>query len=158
MFSCSVIPNTFNPMDCSPPSSSVDGSLQVRILGRVAMLSSRGSSRIRVWACIFCVSCVGMWILTTSTAWEAQNSGRTRNKKRQTLRSHIPAQISNLRNKISTLWKHFFFFLFKIVLFLAVLGLCCCMQAVSSCREWGLPFIAEHRLQACGLSSCGTRA
>ena len=33
-----------NPMDCSPPGSSVHGILQARILERVAMLSSRGSS------------------------------------------------------------------------------------------------------------------
>ena len=31
-------------------------------------------------------------------------------------------------------------------LFLAVLGLCYCMWAFSSCREWGLLFVAVHRL------------
>ena len=53
---------------------------------------------------------------------------------------------------------HLFIYLF-IYLFLAVLGLCCCSQAFSSCGEWGLLFIvvrgllivvvslvAEHRL------------
>ena len=47
----------------------------------------------------------------------------------------------------------------KIYLFLAVLGLCCCVWAFSSCGERGLPFVvvrglliavaspvAEHRL------------
>ena len=34
-----------NPMDCSPPGSSVHGILQARILEWVAMPSSRGSSR-----------------------------------------------------------------------------------------------------------------
>ena len=29
-----------------------------------------------------------------------------------------------------------------IYLFLAVLGLCCCVQAFSSCGEWGLLFVA----------------
>ena len=33
-----------DPMDCSPPGSSVHGILQARILEWVAMLSSRGSS------------------------------------------------------------------------------------------------------------------
>ena len=33
-----------NPMDCSPPGSSVHGILQARILEWVAMTSSRGSS------------------------------------------------------------------------------------------------------------------
>ena len=57
-------------------------------------------------------------------------------------------------------FKNFYF----ISLFLAVLGLCCCVQAFSSCGEQGLLFIAarglliavaslvvEHRLQACRL-------
>ena len=31
-------------------------------------------------------------------------------------------------------------------LFLAVLGLCCCTWAFSSCGEWGLLFVAVHGL------------
>ena len=54
-------------------------------------------------------------------------------------------------------------FLKKIYLFLAVLGLCCCTRAFSSCGERGLRFVVvwglliavaslvEHGLQACGL-------
>ena len=38
-----------DPMDCSPPGSSVHGILQVRILEWVAMPSSRGTSRPRDW-------------------------------------------------------------------------------------------------------------
>ena len=58
-----------------------------------------------------------------------------------------------------------------IYLFLAVLGLCFCMRAFSSCGKWGPLFIAvhgpltiaaslvaEHRLQTRRLSSCGSRA
>ena len=58
-----------------------------------------------------------------------------------------------------------------IYLFLAALGLCCCTWAFSSCGERGLLFVAVrrllievaslvvgHRLQACGLSSCGAPA
>ena len=61
----------------------------------------------------------------------------------------------------------FFFFFF----FLAVLGLCFCARAFSSCGERGPLFIAvrgpltiaaslvaEHRLQTRRLSSCGSRA
>ena len=33
-----------------------------------------------------------------------------------------------------------------IYLFLAVLGLCCCTRAFSSCGEWGLPFIVVRGL------------
>ena len=41
-----------DPMDYSPPGSSVPGILQARILEWVAMPSSRGSSRPRDWTCI----------------------------------------------------------------------------------------------------------
>ena len=39
-----------------------------------------------------------------------------------------------------------FYFINLFILFLAVLGLCCCAQAFSSCSEWGLLFVAVHRL------------
>ena len=40
-------PTLCNPMDCSPPGSSIHGILQARILEWVAISSSRGSSRPR---------------------------------------------------------------------------------------------------------------
>ena len=46
-----------NPIDYSPPGSSVHGILQVRILEWVAMLSSRESFWARDWTHISCVSC-----------------------------------------------------------------------------------------------------
>ena len=52
-----------DPMDCIPPSSSVHGILQARILEWVAMLSSRGSSQPRHWNCLSYVSCIGRQIL-----------------------------------------------------------------------------------------------
>ena len=65
----------------------------------------------------------------------------------------------NFRIKFLLFFKNKF-----IYLFLAVLGLCCCTQTFSSCRERGLLFVAvhglliavaslvaEHGLQACGL-------
>ena len=66
---CSVAqlcPSTCDPMDCSPPSSSVHGIFQARILEWVAISYSRGSSRI-----ISFVSCTGRWILHHSVNWEA---------------------------------------------------------------------------------------
>ena len=51
-----------SPMDGSSPGSSVLGILQARILERVAMPSSRGSSRPRDWTCI---SCFAAWFFTT---------------------------------------------------------------------------------------------
>ena len=49
-----------DPMDCSPPGSSVHGILQASILERVAMPSSKRSSRPRDQTH---VSCIGRWIL-----------------------------------------------------------------------------------------------
>ena len=46
-----------DPMDCSPPGSSVHGILQARIPEWVAMPSSRGSSGPRDRTCVSCVSC-----------------------------------------------------------------------------------------------------
>ena len=48
-----------HPMDCSPPGSSVHGSLQAGILERVAISFSRGSSQTRDQTHVSCVSCIG---------------------------------------------------------------------------------------------------
>ena len=45
----SVMSDSWQPMQCSPPGSSVLGILQVRVLEWVAILFSRGSSRPRDW-------------------------------------------------------------------------------------------------------------
>ena len=52
-----------DPMDCSPPGSSVHGILQARILECVAIPFSRGSSRPRDRTLVSCISCIGKWIL-----------------------------------------------------------------------------------------------
>ena len=53
---CWVTSNSCDPMDYSPPSSSVHGVSQARIL---AISFSRGSSQLRNQTCVFCV---GRWI------------------------------------------------------------------------------------------------
>ena len=55
-----VVSDSHDPMDCSPPGSSVHGIFQARILEWVAISFSRGSSRPRdqTW-----VSCIGGQIL-----------------------------------------------------------------------------------------------
>ena len=53
--SCSVV-SDFDPMDCSPPGSSVHGILQARILEWVAIPFSRGSSWPRDWTCVSCIA------------------------------------------------------------------------------------------------------
>ena len=52
-----------NPMDCSPPGPSVRGILQARILGWVAISSSRGSSWPRDGPLISFISCTDMCVL-----------------------------------------------------------------------------------------------
>ena len=80
---------------------------------------------------------------------------------------------------VSVVWMFFYLlcgrhgvnFFFLIYLFLSVLGLRFCARAFSSCGERGPLFIAvrgpltvaaspvaEHRLQTCRLSNCGSRA
>ena len=52
-WSCSVVSDSLRPMDCSPPSSSVHGILQARILEWVAISFSRRSSRPRDQTWVF---------------------------------------------------------------------------------------------------------
>jgi len=52
-------------------------------------------------------------------------------------------QLHHFRDKNACTCSYFFKY---INLFLAMLGLCCCEQAFSSCREQGLLFTAVHRL------------
>ena len=51
------------------------------------------------------------------------------------------------------MFKDFFFNLLTLTyLFLAVLGLRCCVWAFSSCGEWGLLFVVVNRLLIAGAS------
>ena len=52
-----------NPMDCSPPGSSVRGFLHAGIVKWVAVPFSRGSSWPGDWTHVSCVSCIGRWVL-----------------------------------------------------------------------------------------------
>ena len=61
-----------NPMDCSPPDSSVHGILQARILEGVANSFSRGPSQPRDWTHMSWISCIHRWILYHYAIWEAQ--------------------------------------------------------------------------------------
>ena len=61
-----------NPMDCTPPGSSVHGILQARILEWAAMPSSRGSSRTKDQNLLSLTSpAMTVRFFTTSTTWEA---------------------------------------------------------------------------------------
>ena len=69
--SVSRVSQSLQPHNCSLPDSSVHGILQARILERVAIPFSRGSSRLRDWTWVSCIA--GRF----STVWatrEAQSS------------------------------------------------------------------------------------
>ena len=66
--SCLIL---WDPMNCSPPGSSVHGILQARILEWVAIRSSRGSSWPRDWTHISWVSCIVGKLFTHWATWEA---------------------------------------------------------------------------------------
>ena len=70
-------PSLCDPMDASPPGSSVHGILQARILQWVAMSSSRGSSHPRDQTCIsyFSPALAGRFFITRAT-WEAHSIWR----------------------------------------------------------------------------------
>ena len=75
MHGCSVAqlcPILCDPMDCSPPGSSVCGIPQARILEWVAVSSSRASSWPRDWTWVSSIFCIGRRILYYCTTWEAQ--------------------------------------------------------------------------------------
>ena len=60
-----------DPVDCSPPDSSVHGILQARILEWIAIPVSRGSLWLKNQTCISCLSCTGKsaTALERATKW-----------------------------------------------------------------------------------------
>ena len=74
----------FDPMEGSLPSSSDHGIFQARILERVAISSSRGSSQSRDRTWVSCVSCIGRWIIYHWANWEAHNGVLFNLKKKET--------------------------------------------------------------------------
>ena len=66
--SCPVL---CDPMVFSPPCFSVHEILLERILEWVIISSSRESSWLKDWTCVFCSFCIGRWILYHWVTWEA---------------------------------------------------------------------------------------
>ena len=64
-----LCPTLRSPRDCSPPGSSVQGILQIRILEWVATFCSRGSSWPRDGNGVTYVSCIGRQILYHCAIW-----------------------------------------------------------------------------------------
>ena len=67
----SIVPDSCEPMDCSPPGSSVRGILQERILEWVAMPSSRGSFQPRDRICASYIPCSGRLVLYQLSHWKS---------------------------------------------------------------------------------------
>ena len=63
-------PTRCDPMDSSPPGSSVHGILQARILEWVATSFSMVSSQPRDQNQVSCFSCIGRWVLYHWATWE----------------------------------------------------------------------------------------
>ena len=74
--SCSTL---WDSMKCSPPGSSGHGILWARMLERVIISSSWGSSRPRDRTHVSCISCTGKRILYHCTTWEALVSSSSPN-------------------------------------------------------------------------------
>ena len=65
----------WDPVDYSPPGSSVHRTLQARILNWVAIPSSRKSSRPRDWTCINCGTCIAGRFFTIWAINKVQKTG-----------------------------------------------------------------------------------
>ena len=61
----------FDPMNCSPPGSSVHGIFQARTLEWVAVSYSRGSSQLKDWNWVSCISWFDRWIFTIGATQDA---------------------------------------------------------------------------------------
>ena len=72
-------PTLCDPMDYSPPGSSVHGTLQSRVLEWVAILFSRGSSWPRDWTLVSCVAGRFFTVWATREAYTSNNVSLTRN-------------------------------------------------------------------------------
>ena len=68
---CSVTKALCNPIDCSPPGSSVHRIFQTRILEQVSISYFRGPSLPRDQTGVSCVACLGSQILYHCTTWKA---------------------------------------------------------------------------------------
>ena len=60
-----VVSTLCNPIDCSPPGSSIHGILQARILEWIAIPFSKRSHLPRDWTCISCVLCIASRLFTS---------------------------------------------------------------------------------------------
>ena len=110
----SVMSDSCNPMDCSPPGSSVHGILQARILEWVAISFSRRSSqpkdRTRV-------SSVAGWFFTI---WATQEAPTQPNKKINVKLTHLGHSTEQSCLVVEEKVEKFFYFFFSLSVFPAI--------------------------------------
>ena len=94
-------PTLCDPMDCSPPGSSVHGVLQARIVGWVAISFSRGSSwpRDQTWVC-----CIAGRLFTI---WATRDAQRYAKEDKSTFRSRLRVCVYFCKSEFLSppLWK-----------------------------------------------------
>ena len=75
-----------NPVDCSPPGSSIHGNFQARILEWVAIPSSRGSSQPRDQTQVFCIAkgFFTIWAINYTLILKKQKQKNKRKQNKQT--------------------------------------------------------------------------
>ena len=98
-----------DPMECSPPDSSVHGTSQARILKWIAISYCRGSSWPKNWTH---VSCTGRWILyhwATREAHEYPSPHFKHSKRTQQFCTRIPSLWYEELLLTSITWEHFRF-------------------------------------------------
>ena len=81
-------PTFCNPVNCSPPGSSVHRVLQTRKQEWVAIPFSRGSSQPRDWICVSCIA-AGFFTIW-ATCWQSSNIFRTEKDEIETKQTSSP--------------------------------------------------------------------
>ena len=81
-------PTLWDPMDCSPPGSSVHGISQARVLEWVAMPCSKGSSQPRDQTQVSCISCIHWQVDSLRAALSGKSSNTINTIKMSVLLSH----------------------------------------------------------------------
>ena len=126
-----------HPMDCSTPGSSVFGILQARIL--VAISLSRGSSWLRDWTR---VSCITSWFFTIWATREAQSAG-LRLRSNPDLALHWPCDFRMFFSSIS-LSSH----IFKMAILIIFPSWDCKVERMAiKCQTWYQGTIFSFRLE-----------
>ena len=87
--------STWDPMDCSPPGSSVHGISQARIMEWVAMPLSRVSSWPRGWTWVSCIFCISRRVLYHCATCKA-HSNKVFTGKKKILITSGPEQFKSM--------------------------------------------------------------